>query len=297
MPDVEILGPASWNSIIHLDALPEPRPHTVFARAAIDTLGGTSAGKALHLTELGRSTRLTTLAGADAAGAAVTDGLRRAGVPLEVMVTTGASERHTNLLTPQGERLSIYLSLPEPAPGAVEAAAARLSRALPSTRAVVADLAGWTLEVLARAGVPRELVWTDAHDYDGLAAYHQPFLVSASHVFLNADGLTRVGASSPGEIMHRLVDDGAAVVVCTLGADGARAVDHEHREWSVPAAPASQILDTNGAGDGFLAGYLHASLEGADVGGALVAGAAQAARALGSWHLSPLLDTVLPAPL
>ncbi|HZU92900.1 MAG TPA: carbohydrate kinase family protein, partial [Microbacterium sp.] len=55
---VFIAGPASWNSIVVLDRLPEPVPHMQFAEASWDTVGGTSAGKALSLTALGRSVLL-----------------------------------------------------------------------------------------------------------------------------------------------------------------------------------------------------------------------------------------------
>ena len=41
-----VVGGVSWNRIVHLDRLPEARPHTVRARRAYDALGGTGAGKA-----------------------------------------------------------------------------------------------------------------------------------------------------------------------------------------------------------------------------------------------------------
>ena len=41
---VFIAGPASWNSIVVLDRLPEPVPHMQFAEDSWETVGGTSAG-------------------------------------------------------------------------------------------------------------------------------------------------------------------------------------------------------------------------------------------------------------
>jgi acarbose 7IV-phosphotransferase len=46
-----------------------------FARGDHYTLGGTSAGKALHLSSLGRSTRLYTAVGTDGAAALIIDSL------------------------------------------------------------------------------------------------------------------------------------------------------------------------------------------------------------------------------
>ncbi|HEX3003071.1 MAG TPA: PfkB family carbohydrate kinase [Angustibacter sp.] len=282
--DVVVVGPASWNQLVQLDQLPEPVPHTVFARSHRYTVGGTSAGKALHLTELGRSTLLHTVLGSDAVGRRVQDALESAGVPLLVQTADGPTERHLNLMDPRGGRVSIYLDLPTTGAPVSQALVAALGRA----RAVVLDLSDRSLAVLPAAresGVP---IWTDLHDYDGVASFHQPFAAAAQYVFLNADGVT-----DPLELMRRLVRDGARVAVCTLGADGAVAVDSDLAEHRVAAVPAARIVDTNGAGDGFLAGFLHATLDGSPVPQALQAGARQAARALGTPHLSPLLDAAL----
>jgi len=70
---------------------------------------------------------------------------------------------------------------------------------------------------------------------------------------------------APNDSMHGLVDEGASVVVCTLVADGTLAVHFEHRERRVAASTVERIVDTNGAGDGFLAGLFDASLDGADL--------------------------------
>jgi sugar/nucleoside kinase (ribokinase family) len=67
-------------------------------------------------------------------------------------------------------------------------------------------------------------------------------------------------------------------------------VDDRHDEHRVPAEPVATVVDTNGAGDGFLSGVLDAVLDGVAVPEALGRGAAQAARSLGTRHLSPLLD-------
>ncbi|AKU15062.1 carbohydrate kinase family protein [Luteipulveratus mongoliensis] len=278
MADVVVCGPVSWNQIVYLDALPDARPQTVLAQDSYETLGGTSAGKALHLHDRGRSVRLRTVVGDDDTGRLILDALERAHVRTEPLCVAGPSERHLNLMTREGERVSVYLSTPaEPPPLDVET--------LRDACAVVLDLAPWTRTIaggLQRGDLP---VWTDLHDYDGSADFHRPFLEAATHVLLSADAL-----DGPADFLHRLIDDGAQLGVCTFGADGALAVDAAHREWRVAAVPVEHLADTNGAGDAFFAGLLDASLDGLDTGACLEAAAAQAVVALQSRHLSPLID-------
>lgn len=276
--DVLVLGPASWNDIVLVDALPEPRPQAVFARDSYETLGGTSAGKALHLTELSVPVELRTPVADDPRGQQVLGALEAAGVDTHVLAPTGPTERHVNLMTERGERLSVYATPPAdtservPVPG------------LAGYAAVVLDLAPWThrlAQELRGRGLP---VWTDLHDHDGADPWRRPFVAAATHVFCSNDALP-----DPVAFLHGVVDDGATAAVCTLGADGAVGVDADHREWRVPAHPVERVVDTNGAGDGFFAGTLAATLAGADLPDALAAGARQATRALGSRHLSPLV--------
>jgi sugar/nucleoside kinase (ribokinase family) len=55
----------------------------------------------------------------------------------------------------------------------------------------------------------------------------------------------------------------------------------------VPAERVDDVVDTNGAGDGFFASFLDAHLRGAGVAEALAAAAAHAARVVRSPGLAP----------
>ncbi|HLN75973.1 MAG TPA: PfkB family carbohydrate kinase [Nocardioidaceae bacterium] len=284
MAEVVVCGPASWNLIVNVDALPVAEPHMQFATSSYETVGGTSAGKALHLVALGRSVLLHTVLGTDEPGRCIESSLAAAGVPLSLDVVPGPSERHLNLMDPDGRRVSIYLDVPrvadlQPSEG--------LTSALLGARAIVVDLADRSRELLDLAASAPAPIWTDVHDYDGSAAFHQPWIDRASYVFMNDDGLPQ-----PLEFMHSTVDRGPArLVVCTLGKRGAVAVDADHRVYETGAVPVPEVVDTNGAGDAFMSGCLAAVLDGADVPAALTAGAAQASTALSTRHLSPLLQT------
>lgn len=285
MVDVVVHGPASWNQVVDLDELPAPVPHMQFARGHRHVLGGTSAGKAAHLRELGVDVELHTVLGTDAAAAEIEQTLRRASVPVAATYVDGPSERHLNLMDPHGGRVSLYLDVPQVDPDDVAAAVSALRRAAGGARALVLDLSETSraaVDAVVATGVP---IWTDLHDYDGRSAFHAPFADAAGFVFMNGDR-----TSSVRELLRACIARGAGLAVCTLGADGALAVDARGDEHHVPAEPVQSVVDTNGAGDGFMAGYLAAHLDGVEVKTALAAGARQAARALGTHQLCPLLD-------
>lgn len=276
-PRVAVVGPASANEIIHLAALPAPESGTHFAERAWSTLGGTSAGKALNLAALGAEVTLLTVLGTDEVGARVRDSLSAAGVRVVARASrSGSCERHVNLMTDAGERVSIYTHLPEPAEPWTRLEA---DEHLAGADVVVTDLSEharpW-VEWGRRAGVP---VWADLHDYDGASAFHADF-TRADHLQLSS-----VRMPDWREWATRVAAERGASVVVTHGAHGSSAVDADGRWTDVPGEVVD-VVDTNGAGDAFFAGFLVARLAGGDMATSLRAGAAQAVVCLGGPHLA-----------
>jgi sugar/nucleoside kinase (ribokinase family) len=279
---VAVCGPASWNHLILLDRLPEPVPHMQFALGDLHTLGGTSAGKVLHLAGLGIDVTLHALLGADDEGRSVSSALERAGVRVEAYASE-RTERHANLMTQEGERVSLYLATPSAASVDV---VDRIDGAMAAADVAVVDLSGVGAQMVQRrlAGAVGAPIWTDLHDYDGAAEFHEPFLRAADVVFMNDDA-----THDPWALMKSCLDRGPRLTVCTLGARGAIALAASGERASVDAHPVT-VVDTNGAGDAFFAGFLAASLAGAELDGCLAAGARQAVVALSSEHLHPAIS-------
>jgi sugar/nucleoside kinase (ribokinase family) len=185
-------------------------------------------------------------------------------------------------MTRAGERVSLYLSVP----AFVEPDVAEFATLCEGAAALVMDLSETSRALLPAAAATGLPVWTDVHDYDGRSEFHESFIRASDYVFMNSDGM-----SEPLAFMRARVAAGARAVVCTLGEDGAMAVDADglHRVSAV----ATPVTDTNGAGDAFLAGYLNATLTGASTDAALAAAATQATVALGTQHLHPVLDALI----
>ncbi|WP_421741118.1 carbohydrate kinase family protein [Cellulomonas sp.] len=272
MPRVLVNGPASWNTLIRLPALPEPRSQTLFASGHHDGLGGTSAGKAVTLAALDVDVTLRTALGDDREGSLVREALAQPHLSL-VVQPVERTERHVNLMADDGSRVSLYLELPEPEPGPVPS--------LDGLDAAVLDLADHSRPLLAAARAAGVPVWCDVHDDDGVGAYPRDFVAAADVLLVSAAGLT-----DPRAYLSEAVARGCRLAVCTDGAAGALALDADG--WiEVPAAPAGDVVDTNGAGDAFLAGLLSGVLAGLPVEGALARASAAGAiavttRALGA---------------
>ena len=289
MPEftLSVCGPVSWNHILVLDTLPAPVPHMQFARDAWWTVGGTSAGKALHLQALGRHPVLHALIADDDAGRSVSRSLAAAGVEVRAYPSEH-TESHVNLMDPTGGRVSLYVQVPTaPSDEAVAQAARGMSR---STHAIV-DLSPFGAAVLATlsAAPSKPMIWADLHDYDGTSEFHEPFVRHSDVVFMNDDAV-----DDPWQLLDSCLARGPRLAVCTRGAQGAIALEAGGRRTSVPAAAVGVIADTNGAGDAFMAGFLDAYARGANVAASLSAGAEQAVVALTTRHLHPLLDAANP---
>ncbi len=80
-------------------------------------------------------------------------------------------------------------------------------------------------------------------------------------------------------LLERAIARGAAIAVATRGAAGA--IGRAGAETRAQAVKPARVVDTLGAGDGFIAGFLVAHLRGASFADALGAGAAFAAEVCG----------------
>lgn len=254
LSSILILGGASLDTIVHLDQLPAPVPQTIWPREAYRSLGSTGAGKSLNLAALGNQVTFHTLLGEDAEADEIRRALARPGIKLLVGITEAPTEQHVNLMTPAGERQSIFVQ-PAAEPATVGWASVR--EALATADIVVASILAYVKPFLPRLTESAVPVWTDLHDYDGNNPYHQPFIDAASVIFLSSDNLADYRAT-----MKRLADMGKDLVVCTHGAKGATLLSKAGEWLEQPAINMGPVVDTNGAGDAFFSGFLHRYLEG-----------------------------------
>lgn len=272
-----VVGGVAWNLLVEVPGLPTDLA-TLHATSFREGIGGTGAGKALHLARLGIDTRLHALLGEDSAGVLVRDALEAAGVRLAAWTDPAGTERHLNLMDPRGDRLSIFLNHSTQSP---DVTAEELAEFTDGADLVLVSLTHYSrrlLPLLQAAHVP---VWVDLHDWDGEPSeFHDPFVVAGSYVFVSD-----IRLDDPLRTAEQLLP-GKQLVVLTHGKRGATAFFPDTEPLYVPPHVAGPVADTNGAGDAFCAGTAYGRLRGWDWPRSLRAGAVVAGGCVASPHLA-----------
>ena len=272
-----VFGAASWNTMIQVERFPPPAPASVFPPAWHETVGSSGAGKAMNLARLGVDVTLRCLLGDDEAGRRVRDGLEAAGVTVDAVPDPTGTGRHVNLMDAAGDRMSFLLHTGDASVRFDDDRSVDLVGAADHVIIAIADAGRPVLEIARRMG---RTTWTDLHATDGERAWERDFH-SADRVFFSSERL-----EDPKPFMERLGSAGRELVVATRGRAGAIALTADGRWHEVPAEPVDRIVDTNGAGDAFLAGVLYGDIHDMPIEASLQIGARVAALAVQSPDLA-----------
>lgn len=266
--------------MIQVPDLPRGGSQTLFATGSHEAVGSSGAGKALNLRARDVDVALWCRLGEDAPGDRVREELVAAGVELLVEADPAGTMQHTNLMAPAGGRVSVFVTT-----GSLQAPVGEPWRSRLLERARQADLVAVTifeqarslLAPLRQAGVP---LWVDVHDYDGHQDYHRDFVEAATFLQLSSVSLPDWRSFAQDRLSR-----GTEVVVVTHGADGASVLTEQG--WTqVSAVPAVEVVDVNGAGDAFFAGFATGWIAGLEAGECGRRGAERAAAAVASRHLA-----------
>lgn len=270
------------------------------------TTGGAESNVAIGIARLGGRSRWIGRVGADAAGRKVLRDLRAESVNTRAVVDADAG---TGLMTKEqrvpgrsavhyartdsaGSRLSPADIDPADIADAAILHVTGITSALSASAAAAVDAA---VDIAAASGVPvsfdvnhRASLWRGR---DAAAVYRR-LAARATIVFAGEDEASLiVGAGDPRTLAARLAELGPQTVVVKRGSAGALAL-HEG-VFAERAAVVVPVIDTVGAGDAFVAGYLAATMAGADTDGCLefaVRTGAFACLAPGDWEGYPRRD-------
>jgi fructoselysine 6-kinase len=228
-----------------------------------DYVGGNAVNVAVQLAERGIDVRYFGAVGQDPEGARIRDELIVRGVNIDGLVTL-----------PGATALTI-ISVDETGDRHMDSESFGVTAEYGPTQAEIGSMAeaSWVqIGMLPRASALRRAL----RAIDQRIPIGQDCSVAAGY----RDLTVAFESASPGQedlVAATALTRGAELVVTTLGSGGAVAFGPDRLEIRQPALPVDAV-DTTGAGDSFIAGFVAAFLQSSDLRAAMVSGAQWAAR-------------------
>ncbi|SCL17565.1 Sugar or nucleoside kinase, ribokinase family [Micromonospora pallida] len=259
MSDLLVIGGLGVDVRVRVPALPLPLADSLPVDPVDLRIGNTGSGVALAAHALGLPVTVVDVVGDDPPGDVIRAALSRTDVTAVLRTDPRGTRRSVNLVDPTGRRMSLYDA--RPWQGSPPFTAAELAELVARASHVHLSIMDWTRDLLPalRAALPEGVTLsTDLHDWDGHNPYHRPFAEVADLVFVSGVRLGGAAADLAATLSPR-------TVVVTHGADGAVLYRPDRPPVRVPAtAPPAPVVDSNGAGDAFAAGFVAVRLRGAD---------------------------------
>lgn len=276
--DVLVVGGAGVDTIVRVPALPVPMADSYLVPHIDAFVGHTGTGVALGCHRLGMATRFVDVIGDDHEGRMVLDRCAAEGLPFDHVIHESGTRRSVNLVDPSGRRLSFYDARH---PHDLVPDSSLWREPLAGARHLHASIMAWTIHALTDATEAGLTTSTDLHDWDGSNDYHRTFAYAADLVFVSGSRLDGVEHDVVADILSQ---GRARLVIVMDGARGSRVTVRDGATFDVPAVdiPGRSIVDSNGAGDSYVAAFLHTWLGGGDARAAALAGAVGGAWACGT---------------
>jgi sugar/nucleoside kinase (ribokinase family) len=256
--DVLVVGGVGIDTIVRVKQLPLPMVDSLIVPPVREYVGHTGNGVALGSLALGLKTQFIDFIGADREGEFILSRYAKEGLDFHHLICEDGTRRSVNLVDKTGQRLSLYDPRHPPE--------LRMPRDfflpfLEQARHAHFSIMNWARELYDDAERLHLTVSTDLQDWDGKNDYHRDFAYRSDIVFFSN--------AAVGERFEQLMDDiisngKAQIVVVTAGKEGGYI--RVHTESSIVHVPAIDIewsiVDTNGAGDSFVAAFLYGYLNG-----------------------------------
>jgi len=250
--DVLVVGGAGIDTIIRVPELPVPYADSVHVEPIESYVAHTGTAVAMATRSLGLRVKFVDFLGEDFFGELILRRFADEKVDFSWLPSAAGTTRAVNLVSADGRRMSFYDAramagqrLPE------EFYEGWLSRSR-HVHVCIKDHARHVLPVALRHGIS---ISTDLHDWDGSGEYQKDFAYAADYVFMSA---TNLGERRDEVLADVLARGRARTVVATDGARGAYLAERDvpgvrHYPAVTPPAP---VVDSNGAGDAFVSGFM-----------------------------------------
>lgn len=243
-----ILGGVSIDTMIYTPEIKNiSSDMSVFASKTTQQLGGTGAGKAMTMGKFASKTVLISQAKQEDHKF-----LERIFKDYNVQakfIASNKTEKHTNIMHGENHRLSIFTSFPEDSE--------EINRLVTKEMLEEADLIFLNINSFCKKLIPRlypykEKVVVDLHDYKVGSSYHQDFLDVGSYLFTSCVYLKE----QPVFLQSYMQKYNLTTNVITCNKEGAIGMDQTNLLKVSKALEGIKVVDSNGAGDAFVVGFM-----------------------------------------
>jgi acarbose 7IV-phosphotransferase len=255
--DVLVIGGAGIDTVVSVDTLPLPFRDSIHVGPILDYVGHTGNGVALGCHALGLRVKFVDFIGDDDQGRQILRRYEDAGLDFQYLIHDCGTRRSVNLVDSNGRRLSLYDGRH---PAGLRMPQDFYRPALAKARHVHVSIMDWARHAYDDARELGVTISTDLHDWDGTTDFHRDFAYRSDIVFLSMASIRGRHEAAMADILAK---GRTSAVVVTAGGEGsyllarnADAIVH-FRCADVGRA----VVDTNGAGDSFVAAFLSGYLE------------------------------------
>ncbi|WP_443055712.1 carbohydrate kinase family protein [Streptomyces sp. NBC_00690] len=260
--DVLVIGGSGVATVVRVGSLPVPLVDTHGVAPIHEWPGHTGGNVALGCRALGMNVAFLDFLGDDWAGRQVHERLIAAGVAFDPLLSPTGTRRAVSLVDPSGRKVSFHDGRdPEDLRMPRDFYLPYLQRARHVHLSAV-DFARHLFDDIAAMGLS---VSTDLQDWDGVDERQREFALRSDLVFLSSAGAGERIAS----VMRDILRSGRAqAVIATAGAGGSYLLLREGSSTPrpIPAAiPPAPVVDSSGAGDAYVCGFLYGLLAGQDL--------------------------------
>lgn len=280
--DVLVIGGVGVDTIVRVPELAVPPGDSVHVPAIRDYVAHTGNGAALGAHVLGLRTKFIDYLGDDEQGALILKEYAARGLDFSSLPAPAGTPRSVNLVDDAGRRFSFYDGRH---PADLRMPPAFALPYVERSRHVHLSISHYNVDLFDGIEALGRTVSTDLHAWDGVDPHRHPFAYRSDLVFMSAADLRAEGALEP--VLRSVLDRGRArLVVATDGAAGCHLLvrgDRTVRHFpAVDPLPGRSIVDSNGAGDAFVTGFLHAWFADADLDTCVRSGQVSGAYACGT---------------
>lgn len=246
MKKMLVIGVSSYDTLIHVHEINEIKEDmSLWAKKVIYAVGGTGAGKALALNQLGIKSKLITELGNDDEKVHILNEFEKHKIDYKIL-KADQTTKHTNIMHSNGKRLSIFTGIATKVDYDLS-----VEKDIIDADVIFLNINQYCVDYIPLIKKHKKLVVVDIHDYNINNPYHEPFIECADILFLSG-----VNIKDQKEFLYSYIKDRVAVVI-TNAEKGSIGIDQNMKIISQDAYRELPFIDSNGAGDSYSAGFIY----------------------------------------